>query len=176
MLPWKRKEKNLWKKIAFNALRLYTYLVLCIHKNIIQHMPALLESKQDGEICKTARSHLQRGLQQVFLFGFVAAIKLWSKLTWWRKGFIFPDRFQSIIKGSKAGTKRQKHETETSRGKLLPDLLAMVDKASFCTQPRFTCLGITLPTVGYIILCQSVIKKMPHRHDHRPMWWGQFFT
>ena len=53
---------------------------------------------------------------------------------------------------------------------------------NFLTRPRTTYPGMEPPTVDWALLQQSSIKKMPHRHGHRPMVfkqylsWGPLFT
>lgn len=45
--------------------------------------------------------------------------------------------------------------------------------ATFLIQPRHTYLG---KVVGWTLLYQLIIKKMSHRHVHRPTWKRQFFN
>lgn len=35
-----------------------------------------------------------------------------------------------------------------------------------------TCLGMAPPISSWILLHQLIIKKMPHRHGHKPIWLG----
>jgi hypothetical protein len=37
-------------------------------------------------------------------------------------------------------------------------------------------IGMMLPTVGWALPHQSLMKKMPYRHTHRPRWWRKFLS
>ena len=63
----------------------------------------------------------------------------------------------------KSGPQRKAH--------WLPSLVCL---ASFLIQPRSTSLGTALPTVGWALLHQLAIKKMPQRPAHRPISWKKF--
>lgn len=43
-------------------------------------------------------------------------------------------------------------------------------------QPRNTCLGMVPPTVGWTLLHQLTMKKIPHRHVHKLIWSWWFFS
>lgn len=61
--------------------------------------------------------------------------------------------------------------TERSQGKnQRRDQDCLLDcSACFVIQLRTTCLGVALPTVGWALPFQSLIKKMPHRLGHEPI-------
>lgn len=71
---------------------------------------------------------------------------------------------------------RQELKTETvgqeMKQILHTGLLLGSCSATFLIQPRHTYLG---KVVGWTLLYQ-LIKKMSHRHVHRPTWKGQFFN
>lgn len=56
--------------------------------------------------------------------------------------------------------------------------LILVASCSACLliQPRITSPGIAMPTVGWALSHQPLIKKMAHIHDHRPSCWKQLLN
>lgn len=59
-------------------------------------------------------------------------------------------------------------------GRLLANLISMACSACSLLQPRTTYLGVALPTVAWPFPHASLIKRLPPRHGHRPVWWRQF--
>lgn len=86
-----------------------------------------------------------------------------------RKEFISAYSLKSIMKRCQDRKSRQEPQVRNwSRG-----LGAASVACSACSVIAFrtTCLRVALPTVGWTVPHQSLIKNMLHRLAHRPIWW-----
>lgn len=69
----------------------------------------------------------------------------------------------------KAGAQRQKPGTNTmGEHCLMPSFLSITQLGCFLIQLRISYLRVVPPTVGWALLNQLAIKKMPYRYVHRP--------
>lgn len=97
---------------------------------------------------------------------------------WRRKGCIpsCTSKYWPIAERSRIRNSRQepgfRNWNRDHGGMWLTGLFPLTCSAIFLTQPRSTCPGITLPTMGWS-LYQLTTNKMLHRHVHRPIWWRQ---
>lgn len=119
-----------------------------------------------------------------FFLGSYNTVPVWFLLLWKntvtkskleRKEFI---SFYSSVHHQ--GKLRQNSRQETGTEKqgpwtLFPGWLHLGScSANPLLQPRTTCLGEALSTVGEALLRQLETKKMSHRHAHKLIWWRQF--
>lgn len=66
---------------------------------------------------------------------------------------------------------KEETETETMEECCLPACSSWLVSLAFLIQPKITCLGMALFTVGRILLC---FKKVLHRQAHGATCWKQF--
>jgi hypothetical protein len=57
---------------------------------------------------------------------------------------------------------------------MLNDLVLIACSACFLIEPRTTSSGMAIPTMGWALPCQSLVKKMPYRLAYGPVLWRQF--
>lgn len=90
--------------------------------------------------------------------------------TWWgwrgRGGL-----FQLTLKEAKPGVTQGRNLEERTKSETTENWLASPGLFSYLSYTaRLMCLGMASPTVGWLVLRQSAIKKMaPPRHVHRPV-------
>lgn len=85
-----------------------------------------------------------------------------------------PDHKLSVLK---SGKQIKLDSGSPSHGRmLLTGWLTALCSANFLIEPRTTCLGMVVPTVGWALLYLSSIKTISHGHGHRPIWSGEFFS
>lgn len=97
-------------------------------------------------------------------------IKHWPKTTWARNCLFWLKGYSQLSREAEAETKPGPQRTAGHW------LLSLVCPVTFLTQPRSTSLGMAPPTVGWALLCQLAIKKMPQRLVHRPISWKKFLS
>lgn len=77
----------------------------------------------------------------------------------------YASKSQSIIKGHQG----KSHEKRCLLARPLAYMLAGSCLASFTLHPRTNCLGMVLPTPGWTLLHQLVIKTAHLHRGHRPL-------
>lgn len=61
-------------------------------------------------------------------------------------------------------------------GRLFTVSVLIACSAHFLLRLRMPCPGMVLLTAGWVLSCQSIIKKMLHRLVYRPIGWRSFFS
>lgn len=116
-------------------------------------------------------SHLKK-IQTFYLWNYFKAIGVCIMLPWWslwptvRSLFQFTHPSWSVIQWSQTETEalKQRHDQDT-------DLIALDCSSMSLVEFNSSSLEMAAPTVSGDLLHQSEVKKMPHRHLHKPTWW-----
>lgn len=92
-------------------------------------------------------------------------------MKWWFQ--LKPLRPCAIIEGRKGRNWNRDHG-----GALLIDLFFTACSECFLIQPRPNCPGETPHTVSWTLLCQPILKKLPHRSAccRDFLYWGSLFS
>lgn len=120
-------------------------------------LQALRTGGESGEQpCHTQEADRQHARDPALVFLFWSTLR--PKTVWGGKCLVW-------IKGwKKSGTEGSQKRTEE-------------DCFLAHSEPPFSTVQVHLPTVGWALLQQLVIKKVPPlRHAHRPSWWRQLFN
>lgn len=91
--------------------------------------------------------------------------------------YLVPFTGDSALKETRAGAQGLNMEpgieAESMEDVLLVRLFALACLTTFLIQARSTPAGVVPSTVPNTLLSK---RKMPHKHDHTPIWWGQLLN
>lgn len=85
-------------------------------------------------------------------------------------------RSQSTMKGSQSRNLRQELKQRPGRNAACWLGLHGLLSSHPYVFGRPTWSGVAPPSVGWPLLHSSLVKGMPHRHTHKPIWWGHFHS
>lgn len=145
------------------------------HSPSTSHLLSMLPSQRSLHLVSIAQYYSKAmSFSPSVLVCFCAAVvkTFWPKVIWGRDWWLWLTCYSLSPRKPRHGA-QNKNQSQNHRGNLLSSLLLRLVSLTLLIQPRATCLGVVVPTMGWALLHQPKIKKILHRHAHTPIWWGQ---